>query len=232
MFALTYWALLTGASLSFLARIVVGRLAGLITTVACGAAIAYFFMAPIFSFRISQPIDAIALSLYGAVGLVLFETNRGRTEICPTGISPSLFSRARPHTNIGSIISELARTDLGDRLRKLKIPVEFDSRISLPCTHTEAIQILSDLLAACLDCPEVQRVWIHHSRQPGMERLSLIAHRTWPFPAYETIHIGKRDEDCEALEFANWPFYSRVTVFDNGYARIYQLTLGSPVSES
>ena len=39
------------------------------------------------------------------------------------------------------------------------------------------------------------------------------------------IVAGKRDEDCEALEFAGWPPHSRASWFDNGFERVYQISL-------
>ena len=58
---------------------VAGRLVGLGVTAVCSAAIAFFLMPPVYSLRVSQTSDLVALILYGTVGLVLTKSAPSRT---------------------------------------------------------------------------------------------------------------------------------------------------------
>lgn len=54
-----------------------GRLIGFSVMGLWSAGTAYFFMAPVYSFRVSNSRDLAALALYGTVGLVLARTTPG-----------------------------------------------------------------------------------------------------------------------------------------------------------
>ena len=125
-------------------------------------------------------------------------------------------------------MSELMSSDLGVQLRAADIAIDVAS-VGLPCPHGDALRILTDVVTAALRDSEIRRISVYGGRRPGIQRLVVAAHRSWPPPLYKSITIGRRDEDCEPVVFSGWPSHSRATWFDNGYDRIYQFPSKSSV---
>src|ERR1700736_4546323 len=75
---LTWTCVVAGWVLTLLSTVVVGRLVGLCVTAACGAAMAYFAMPPVFSFQVTEPADVATLGAYGVVGFFILRKGPAR----------------------------------------------------------------------------------------------------------------------------------------------------------
>ena len=218
-------AVIVATILAFAGYLAVGRFAGLSITALCGVSMAFFLMPPIFSIRVSQSHDIVALAFYGAGGLVLARSapkkRRALVQVRPIS---DLGVRKRVETDLSCGIADVISSDLGVRLRALDFDVATGG-VSLPCTPDETRRILSDVLTAALQTPGVERVSVYGGQGPSIRRLIVVAHYVWPPPQGKVIIVGKRDEDCERATFPRWPLHSRASWFDNGYERIYQISV-------
>jgi hypothetical protein len=207
-----------------------GRLPGFTVLALWSAGTAYFVMAPVYSFRVSNPRDLAALALYGTVGLVFARTTRRtrrrvRNEPGDEPNSPGLESPPVPRVEIKRVLADLtSSSELGERLKQRRIEVESSHLGSFRCSHADAVRVLSHMFAAVLIDPQLRRVSFHVSRRPGIALLFVDAHRSWPSPFRKTITIGKSVEGCSRADFHGWPDDLSATWFDNGYGRIYQVS--------
>jgi hypothetical protein len=215
-----------GILFAFAGSLLAGRLGALGTTVLYGAAIAFFWMPPRFSIRVTQPQDIAALAFYGVAGLVLAGTSPGKKKRGRAGIDRAygFGSRPRGKTDLSRAVASIMSSELGSRLhaRGFTSP---GAAVILPCTRQEIVRILSDILTEALQAPDVQRISIGVGRRPNVIQLTVAAYRNWPPPLGDSRTIGKRDQDCEELTIAGWPSHSRATWFDNGYGRIFQVSI-------
>ncbi len=214
--------------LAFAGYMIAGRVIGLSITAFCSASMAYFVMPPVFSFRVSQTHDLLALALYGTAGLLLAKMApaRGRRGLVRVDWPSPVEGPGRAWTELSTAMAILTSSELGYRLQVLDVNLPQD-RVMMPCTRDEAVRILADILTTVLQIPGVRRASIFGAQQPGVRRLTVAAHYAWPPPLRKVIHIGRRDEDCEALIFAGWLPHWRATWFDNGYDRIFQISIGT-----
>ncbi len=195
---------------------------GLSITALCSALMAYFLMTPVYSFRVSQPSDIAALALYGSVGLVLARTIPfKRHRALSTGI-PQIHAPSRVEADLEAALADVKSYQLGVLLRAEKIKLA--ARTTLLCTHAEAVRILSGVFYSAFQDAQIQQVYIYVTRQPRGQRL-FIANYRWPVPSGQVIVIGRRDADCEPALFSELPPGVSASWFDNGYARIYQVSI-------
>lgn len=203
-----------------------GRLAGLSITALCSATMAFFLMPPLFSLRVSQTHDIVALAFYGGAGLVLAKAAPSRKKralirvdtVCEQAPCRTL------ETDLSRAVADVLSSALGSPLRALDFAV-FGEALTLPCTHDETLRMLSDVLTAALETPEVQRISVYLTHRPSVRRLIVTAHYVWPPPQCKVIRIGARDDECKPTTFPGWPLESRASWFDNGYDRIYQISV-------
>ncbi|HWF11315.1 MAG TPA: DUF4118 domain-containing protein [Bryobacteraceae bacterium] len=200
-----------------------GRPAGLLLTAACGAAVAFFVMPPVFSFRVARTRDLLTLAFFGTAGLVLTQRapSRKRQQSIPPMWAPP---RERREVALEDIVAEFTASDAGARLRDAAAAIAVKG-CALPCTADETFRMLADTVNAALAVPGVSRISIYAAQQPSAKRLNVVAHRIWPTPENEIIMIGQRDSSCTPMDFDGWPPNARSNWFDNGYARIFQISI-------
>lgn len=205
-----------GITLAFGGALIAGRLGGLGVTLLYGVTLAFFWMTPRFSLRVTHRQDIYALAFYGAAGLVLAETapsakkKREATRVCG---DDDFAERRCVETNLALAVAKLMSSDLGPRLRSVGLSYS-DQAFRLPCAFDEASHLLADVLTAALEVPEVRRVSIYPGQRPGSRQLTVAAHYVFPAPLRSVVTIGK----C-------WTSRSGVTTFDNGYSRIFQISI-------
>jgi hypothetical protein len=215
-----------GITLAFAGALIGGRLGGLGVTVLFGVTLAFFWMPPRFSLRVAPREDIYALAFYGAAGLVLAETAPSKKKklepIRPYrgGGEP----RQRLETRLSSALETVMSSELGERLRALDVHCPAGS-FSVPCTLEETGRLLADVATAAVQTPAVRRISIYPGQRPGGRQLTVVAHCVFPAPLRSVVTIGKRDSDCEPRTFPGWPPRARVTTFDNGYGRIFQISI-------
>ena len=164
--------------LAFAGHVIAGRLAGLGITALCSTTMAFFLMPPVFSLRVSQTRDMIALTLYGVAGLVLARTAPPKKRVLSSVEKPCTVSaRSHVESDPSRAVEDVMSTDLGIRLRALDFTAASQG-FSLPCTRDDARRILSDVLTTAVDTPSVQRVSVYAGQRPGLRRLIVVAHRT------------------------------------------------------
>lgn len=211
--------------LALAGHVIAGRLAGFSVTALCSATMAFFLMPPVFSFRVSKTQDIVVLAFYGATGLVLAKTapkkKRTPLRVDPVCDHPQC---ERLETDLSPAVADLMASDLGVSLRAVNLAI-FADALTLPCTKGETFRIMSDVITAAVHTPEVRCISIYGGHQPGVRRLVVTAHYVWPPPLLKVIPIGKRDDDCKPVNFPGWPLHSRASWFDNGYERIFQVSV-------
>jgi Domain of unknown function (DUF4118) len=219
-------AILVASILALAGQVVAGRLVGLSITAVCSAAMAYFLMPPVFSLRISQTSDLFALAFYGSVGLVIAKSGPSRQKRIALREEPirNIPPLKQPEADVRAVMTELMSSDLGVRLRAEDIAIEAAS-FGLPGPCGDALRMLTDVITRALQGSGIRRISVYGGKRPGVQHLVVAAHRVWPPPLYKVITIGKRDEDCEAAVFLGWPSHSHASWFDNGYDRIYQVSV-------
>jgi len=192
----------------------------------CSACMALFLMPPVLSLRVSQPHDLLTLTFYIAVGLVLARTTPSKREQALVEWDqiqrfPLLDT---PRTELSRTVAELMSSDLGPELRSLDFAIQGDAFL-LPCTPAESRQLLCDILSVALQTPGIQRISIYGTRLPDDHRLLVVAQVVWPRPVRQVIITGMRDRDCHALMLPGWPPRWHANWFDNGYDRIFQISV-------
>jgi hypothetical protein len=208
----------------FIASMRAGKFAGFGLTVVSLAAVAWI-MPPKFSFRVSQTRDIIVLSFFGATALVLTQTAPSRQNAHILANPASAPPLPRPlEVDLENALADFTASDTGARLREAAAAIAVKG-CALPCTAGETFRILSDTVNAALALPGVVRISIYAAQQPSAKRIQVVAHRVWPTPENAVVMIGQRDSVCVPIEFAGWPARAHANWFDNGYARIYQISV-------
>ena len=226
---ISYIALVVGTLAVLCSCVVAGRLAGFSVTALWSAGTAYFVMDPVYSFRVSSLRDLAALALYGAVGIVLANTRPLRTAVQSEPEVPEIEPPAVDRIDLKTVLTDLqSSSELGGRLKQRQIEFEASLPRSFRCSYVDAVRILSYVFAAVLTEPQLRRISIHASRQPGIELLFVCAHRVWPPPLQKMITIGKGAADSSQAGFSGLPSYLAATWIDNGYGRIYQIRSSTP----
>ena len=201
-----------------------GRLAGFLVTAFCAGSIAYFLMAPVHSFRISGMLDLLALTLYGISGMVFARTVPA-AKSDPEPIPVPSWSRSF-ETEVSTAVASLLASGRHPGLQS----VQFDyaaASLTLPCSLQETIHIVSEIVGAALTTPDVRRIAIRTAQLPRARQVIISANRVWPPPLDQVVTIGRRDADCEPVRFPGFPSNIRVSWFDNGYDRIYRVSIAT-----
>jgi hypothetical protein len=214
-----------GVFLGFLCYRLNGRLWGICLTIMWGIAAEFFFMAPIYSLRVSHTRDLIALALYGTVGLILTTTEPDRKGH-RRGIEPRNRQRFADETMDLQDVWQDPASGLAECLKGRPIEIEFLGAGDFRCSYSDAFRILSDTVTAALTDPEVRRISFCTGRRAGVQLLFVDALRSWPPPLGHAA-VGRCRAECASVEFPGWPPRMSATSFDNGNGRTYQITLRS-----
>jgi hypothetical protein len=213
---------LAATTLALAGYLFAGRIVGFAITAICGAAMAFFLMPPVFSFRISHPRDMLTLALYGTAGLVFAKAaprkRRAAGEVYGGGDRDNLSESTWAQT-LGDVMTSHAERAT-NRIRIVS-PAE---GTPLRCQRLEARHVLSDVLEFVQQTAGSSEIRVYAARLPGVQRLTLVA--DYSSPKGDAVStIGKRDEDCHAVAFPEWPASWSATWFDNGHQKIYQVSL-------
>jgi len=231
---ISYIALAVGALVALCSSELAGRRVGFSVTALWSAGTAYFVMVPVYSFRVSNSRDLVALALFGAVGIILVKTRPLPKR--PVRYGPEVPEIEPPSVDLIDLRTVLAdlqsSSELGQRLKQRIIEVEVSLPRSFRCSYFDAVRVLSHVFAAVLTEPQLRRVSFHAGRRPGVELLFVCAHTVWPPPLQETITIGQCDADSLRAEFPGWPSHLTATWFDNGYGRTYQVSFAALNAQS
>jgi hypothetical protein len=210
--------------LAYAAAMSVGRLACLGTSVACGAGLVYFIMPPIFSFHITRVRDGIALAVYalGCLAFMRLTSLNSTAEDTPESPADLDFDKTNPITSI--CLDDLLTDSFRALIKDLGIPLTAEN-VELSCSASEAQRVISDLLTPDLITPEVTRISITGGQRPSIRLLNIAVHRTHEWPVDASVCIGRHERQCNSFQVADWPDSIRANWFDNGYSRIYQVTM-------
>jgi hypothetical protein len=200
-----------------------GRLAGLVVMGLFACVAAFFLMPPFLSFRISETADVLAISFYSVFGMA-FARKAKRADAIPR--APPQYQSAAVETELCAIVPILLRSEVGTALQS----IEFDfqgANLAIPCSAEDSLKILTEVIGAALAVPGVRRVAIRNSQRPGARQLIVAANRVWPPPTGQVVTIGRRERDCEPVCFPGMPPNVEIRWFDNGYDRIYQISIAT-----
>ena len=177
--------------LSLIVSSIAGRSAGLTVTAACSACLAFFLMPPIFSFRVAQIQDIVALSFYGAAGLVVAGAAPSKRKTADPQREPAreLGKRQRIESEVSSAVADFIASRSASETWRVAINVA--DGVTVPCTRAEILPVLVDVFIAAERIPNVQRIFIYGGRRPGSTELTIMANYVWPLPDFEAIVIGK-----------------------------------------
>src|SRR5262249_29117244 len=118
-------------------------------------------------------------------------------------------------------------SELGERLRLIDFSYPAEN-FPLPCTGEDTSRVLSDILIAALETPHVHRVSMSVGQRPGCRQLTVAAHYASPVAPPTVVTIGKPDSECDPAAFPSWPAHSSATRFDNGFDRVFQISVRTP----
>ena len=219
---LTWTCVVAGWLLTLLSTVAAGRLAGLCVTAACGAAMAYFAMPPVFSFQVTEPADVATLGAYGVVGFVILRKGPARHSRFSGELSTQA-PRTMPRTALSLALEDVLGSHVGARLRARRVELTAAVLPVVPGSQAEAARVLAEVLTAALDLPDLRGIAISAGRQPGVERIWVSAQTRRP-PLNSAVTTGRTDAECDPFYGDNWPSFCRATWFDNGCDRIYQVS--------
>jgi hypothetical protein len=175
-----------------------GRVAGIFTAATCGVSVA-FVMPPAFSFEIDSIADQTTLAAFGAMSLfVLYRIPGLRRGIFPY---PSQSSPAPAGTPLSTIMRDVVPAGIAVSIADLEI--------TTPAARAE--QALREVLQDVLSQPSIVGISVYGGRLPGEERI-WVAARYRDLPEEPCLLMAKRNT-------------RGVTVFDNGYERVYSISL-------
>ena len=218
--------LAAGVVLGFCCYVLKGRLIGFCVTTVWGAAAAFLFMAPIYSFRVTEARDLTDLALYGTVGLILTRTVEPVRQRRKSGAPREVKAPSEEMVDLQTVWLDPA-SGIAERLSRLHIEVELSNLEEFRCSYPDAVRILSDAVTASLADPELRRVSVGAARRAGVRLLFVDALRSWPPPLGQKVAIGRGESDSACAGFPHWPEHMTATWFDNGYGRTYQISLRS-----
>ena len=177
---LTWTCVVAGWVLTLLSTVVVGRLVGLCVTAACGAAMAYFAMPPVFSFQVTEPADVATLGAYGVVGFFILRKGPARHSRFARWL-PREAPREMPGTDLSLALEDVLESPVGAQLRARRVELTSAALPRVPGSRAEAAQVLADVFTGALDLPDLRSVTISAGREPAGERIWLSAQTHRPF---------------------------------------------------
>jgi hypothetical protein len=172
-----------------------GRAVGMVAAATCGVSVAWA-MPPAFSLEVDSLLDQAVLAAYGAVSLLLLYRVPPRFKLDFTAGSIPIQSG----TPLSSIVS-----------RVLPAGIEVSvGEINIEASVEEAETALREVFrTALLAQPGIERLIIYGGRWPGVDRI-WVAAQYRELPPDSCIRIGAR---------------RALTWFDNGFERVYQISL-------
>ena len=200
-----------------------GRRAALLITALWSAGTAYLFMAPTYSFRVSERSDLIALTLYGAFGLVFARiAQKTRMQGADSGTPRK---PAAAEADLAGVFAELmSSSQMGDGWRRSGISAHTFHLGDFRCPHADGARVLSDVLSAISGEPDVHHVSLHVARRPVESLLFIDVYRagmTQP----KTITVGQSTGQPSYLAFAAWPQGWKACRFEYPWGSIYRVSL-------
>jgi hypothetical protein len=211
-----------------------GRLTG-ISLAAVASALIAFSMPPVFSFRVANGGDLLMLVAQGAAGLLVAHTVRiGRSQEWPPRPRPVSARPPLPHRPlISEAVLRAMDSDAGLSRRASDLHVHADRYARPPVSAPELDRVVLDILRTAFGRSNVQRVSVYSGRQPGAERIRVVAEYELDPPLPRLRITGRSDDQCIALTMPGWPRGCTATCFDNGTEFIYQIQLsdlpGTPI---
>jgi hypothetical protein len=223
--AITLISVLVATILVVAAQIVAGRVGALLSTIVLVGMLAYL-APPYFSFRVSQKHDIVLIACFGMMGLMVSRSGPRVREITGSGVRgqsvADQYAPAGSTVDLAGALEGLMASEFGASMRSSGLVIDA-ANVVLPCSKTEAIDLLKRVVADSLAVQRTRRISIYSGRQPGTLRLFIAAHRVWPSPSGETIAVGRRAELCTPIAFPACSARFRANWFDNGYDLVYQI---------
>ena len=189
--------------------------------------LAFFFMPPIFSFLVSRPIDLITLIASGLIGLVIAHTARkpGSALVVNAWRAPLPRGAQRVGASIEGALAPVLGSNTGVLLRAAGIELYATPGATIAAPLSDLSQMFTDVFRIAVQSLEVRRILVFTGRRPGLAHVCVVVQSKRDFPRRRVINIGKSAAECEPLLMPNWPPHIQGTWFDNGFARIYQISI-------
>ncbi len=201
-----------------------GRLAGLLVTALWSAGTAYLFMAPAYSFQVSETSDIVALALYGAFGLVLARTTQ-KTSVMPATAAESPGSSNAAQGDLGDVFAALmSSSQMEADWSRSGISVHAAHLDNFRCPHADGVRVLSDVLSAIGKEPGIRHVSLHAARRPTESLLFIDVFRTG-VPSPKTITVRGSAEQHSRVGFQAWPQDWKACRFEYPWGVIYRVSL-------
>lgn len=205
----TYSALLCAAAIVAvrLACRAYGRVAGMLAVATCGVSVAWI-LPPAFSLQVGSFFDRFILLAYGAVSLLLVTRSSGRRARieAETGVQNH---RERNRTNLSLLVPALESVELS---------VAEMAVTACPETARRALRQVFDAATAQ---GHVEKISVYGGRWPGVDRI-------WVAARYRSLP----EEPCVLMSGRSVQQGPMITSFDNGYERVYQISLPAEGQET
>ena len=177
-----------------------GRFIGMFAAATCGVSVAWV-MPPSFSFQVDGFLDQFALAAYGAFSLLVVIRKSAR----PAKNSPS---ERFPGP------CESPRTSLGELIPPTEGVEVFVAPLTIASDREHARRELEAAFRLALAHRDVENISVYGGRWPGVDRV-------WVAARYRSLP----EEPCVLMSAPNTRNSATICSFDNGYERIYQISL-------
>jgi hypothetical protein len=197
-----------------------GRIAGISTAAACGASMAFFTMEPAFSFEVASPFDRGTLFMYVLTSLLLLLRSPKQDRV----LLERLAWPAKQTVKVSrTALAELLEAAVS-RAWPEGIEIDVDRGMQVACSPHRIEPVLRAVMRAGVPDLLPTRIAAYGADTPGQSRIWLaLQYKAWPVEPH-VVHIGKNTDQCPRLEIPNCPDCA-VTWFDNGFERVFQISI-------
>jgi hypothetical protein len=205
---------------------IAGRIPAMMMT-ALAAAGAAIIMPPFASWEVESTTDLLTVVFQTIIGLTLAyrwprKNHQKERPVTfwferPRQPAPSL------HTIVQGVIHH--HEAIAARSSDIEICGELHDELGVSGKILE--KILSDVLSIAISEPGIQRVRIDAGRRPALDQICVVA-QCADRVSLPRIRILGQPNNERPLAVKDWPANCSTTFFDNGFERIYQISIQKP----
>ncbi len=203
---------------------VAGRLVALLVTALWSVGTAYLFMAPAYSFQVSETSDIVALVLYGAFGLVLARTTQ-KTRLTSNAASVNSGGSDAAQGDLAGVLAELmSSSQMENNWGRSGISLRAAHLENFRCARADGVRVLSDVLSAVGSEAGIRHVSLHAARRPSESLLFIDVYRTG-VPSPKTMSMRGSAEPHSVIYSNAWPEDWKVCRFEYAWGAVYRVSL-------
>ena len=180
---------------------------------------------PFLSFHIERKVDIAALALQSLAGVLIASTSRGKAR---QYAESSDFEPRRQLERTYSLLAVAQRVvkcdpDLQHTVIDLQASGCTGEQVGL--SESDLQRILFDVIRSSISYGHAHRISLSIGRRPENDQIVIITEPDTAPELRRLYAIGRPDSHCDPLPVDNWPKGCSATWFNNGHARIYQISI-------